>query len=206
LVAEGQLILLEGGAAFSRPGWQKLADRLEDLLTGYHREYPLRPGIPREELRSRLKLPANTFNAIMGRAAADGLLVEEGAFVRAPGHAVRFTAGQQAAIDQLMRRFAEAGINSPSVRDVKAAVGDNVYFALLDQGRLRPVKEDVVYTAADYERYTGQIRGYLQQHGRINAAQVRDLFNTSRKYAIALLEHLDEIKITRRVGDDRELA
>jgi selenocysteine-specific elongation factor len=206
LAAEGQLILLESGAAFSRPGWQKLADRLVELLAGYHRDYPLRPGIPREELRSRLKLAGNTFNALLGRAAAEGLLVEEGAFVRAPGHAVRFTAEQQAAVDQLMRHFTASGINSPSVRDVKTAVGDNVYFALLDQGRLRQVREDVVYTAADYEQYTSQIRGYLQQHGRINAAQVRDLFNTSRKYAIALLEHLDEIKVTRRVGDDRELT
>jgi selenocysteine-specific elongation factor len=166
----------------------------------------LRAGIPREELRSRLKLPGNTFNAVIGRAAAEGLLVEEGAFIRAPAHSVRFTTEQQRAADQLMRQFAQSGINSPSVRDAKAAVGDNVYFALLDQGRLRQIREDVVYTATDYDQYTRQIRAYLQQHGRINAAQVRDLFNTSRKYAIALLEHLDEIKVTRRVGDNRELV
>jgi selenocysteine-specific elongation factor len=206
LVDEEALTLLESGAAYSRPGWQRLADRLAEVLTAYHRDYPLRAGIPREELRSRLKLPGQTFNAVIGRAAAEGLLVEETAVVRAAGHAVRLTAEQQAAVDQLMRRFAETGINSPNVRDVKAAVGDNVYFALLDQGRLRQVSEDVVYTMAGYEQYTGQIRGYLQQYGRINAAQVRDLFSTSRKYAIALLEHLDELKVTRRVGDDRELV
>lgn len=206
LAAEGQVILLESGVTFSRPGWQKLADRLADLLAAYHRDFPLRPGIPREELRSRLKLPGNTFNAALGRAAAEGVLVEEGAFVRTPDHAVRLTAGQQAAVDKLMGQFAQAGVNSPSVRDVKAAVGDDVYFALLDQGRLRQVGPDVVYAAADYEQFTGQICAYLREHGRINAGQVRDLLNTSRKYAIALLEHLDEIKVTRRVGDDRELA
>ena len=51
----------------------------------------------------------------------------------------------------------------------------------------------------------GKIMAFLERNGHVNAAQTRDLLKTSRKYAIALLEHLDEIKKTRRVGDDREL-
>ena len=85
-------------------------------------------------------------------------------------------------------------------------VGEDVYFALVDLGELQPVNESVVYAAADYHRFTQAILDYLRQQGKINAAQVRDLFNTSRKYAIALLEHLDEKKWTRREGDDRVLV
>lgn len=208
LVSEGQVFLLDGGEnqpAVSRPGWQAIASRIERILADYHRANPLRPGIAREELRSRLKLTAAVFNALLNRATAEALLVEERAFIRTPGHAVRLTAEQQTAVNRLLRQFEQGGINSPSVRDAKTAVGDDVYFALLDQGQLRQVGADVVYTNGGYQEYTNQIRDYLRQHGRINAAQVRDLFNTSRKYAIALLEHLDELKVTRRVGDDREL-
>ena len=46
----------------------------------------------------------------------------------------------------------------------------------------------------------------MRQHGAITAADARDLLGTSRKYAIALLEHLDELRLTRRVGDRRELV
>ncbi|MBK9051867.1 MAG: SelB C-terminal domain-containing protein [Chloroflexi bacterium] len=67
------------------------------------------------------------------------------------------------------------------------------------------MNESVVYAAADYHRFIHVILDYLRQHGKINAAQVRDLFNTSRKYAIALLEHLDGKRLTRRDGDDRIL-
>ena len=85
-------------------------------------------------------------------------------------------------------------------------VGEDVYFALVDLGTLQPVNESVVYAAADYQKYIRAILDYLRVQGKINAAQVRDLFNTSRKYAIALLEHLDEKKLTRREGDDRVLV
>jgi selenocysteine-specific elongation factor len=71
---------------------------------------------------------------------------------------------------------------------------------------LRPLNSDVIYAQPEYDRFTEMIVDYLQKNGRINAGQVRDLLQTSRKYAIALLEHLDHIKVTRRVGDDRELT
>jgi selenocysteine-specific elongation factor len=77
--------------------------------------------------------------------------------------------------------------------------------ALVDLGRLVLVGGNVVYTQATYNEIIGRITGYLRQNGRINAAQLRDLLDTSRKYAISLLEHLDQRKITRRLGDDREL-
>ncbi|MCI0399232.1 MAG: selenocysteine-specific translation elongation factor [Chloroflexi bacterium] len=205
LAGQGQVHALEQ-VVISRAGLQRLQEQLTGAIADFHRQYPLRLGMSREELRSRLKLPAAVFNPLLAQAAAGGLLVESGALVRLPDHAVRFTPTQQAAIDRLLRRFERAGVNSPSVKEARAEVGDDVYFALLDLGRLRPVSDDVVYTTEEYERIVEQMKGYLRRHGRVNAAQVRDLFNTSRKYAIALLEHLDEIRVTRRVGDDRELV
>jgi selenocysteine-specific elongation factor len=50
-----------------------------------------------------------------------------------------------------------------------------------------------------------RVRAHLEREGTVTLAQVRDLFGTSRKYAQALLEHLDEQRITRRVGDERVL-
>jgi selenocysteine-specific elongation factor len=49
------------------------------------------------------------------------------------------------------------------------------------------------------------VRAHLQTHGKLTVAQVRDMFATSRKYALALMEHLDAIGVTRRVGDERML-
>jgi selenocysteine-specific elongation factor len=46
---------------------------------------------------------------------------------------------------------------------------------------------------------------HIQREGSITVAQVRDQFQASRKYALALMEHLDERRVTKRVGDKRVL-
>lgn len=204
LETEGQLIRLDP-FLLSQTGWGRLVDKTAVLLNEYHKEFRLRLGIPREELRSRLKLTSAVFAPFLAKAAADGVVVEHKTAVSAPSHHITFTPHQQKAVDSLLQRMAGAGVNSPSVKECKTAVGDDAYFALVEGGQLRPLNDEVVYAAADYERLTGTIKAYVQKNGRINAAQTRDLFNTSRKYAIALLEHLDELKITRRVGDERML-
>ncbi len=202
LVESGQVVRLEQ-QLISQAGWQALVSQLTQLVADFHKNYPLRLGISREELRSKLKLKANVFNPLMAQAAEDHLLTEAGALVHATGHAVRFSPQQQAKIDALLREFSRLGINSPSVKECKTAVGEDVYFALIDLGQLRPISADVVYDQVTYERLIARLLGELAAKGSLNAAGVRDLLDTSRKYAIGLLEHLDERRLTRRVGDDR---
>ncbi len=200
------LVVQLGKQLISQAGWQQLHDKLDDMLHTYHQEHPLRLGMPREELRSRLKLTPTVFNPLIKQAAADGLLIENQTIIAAPDHQVNFNSAQQAKIDALLRQFANAGINSPSVKEAKTAVGEELYYALIDQELLRPLNQDVVYAASEYQKITKTILDFLQKNGSINAAQTRDLLQTSRKYAIALLEHLDDIKVTRRIGDTRELV
>lgn len=205
LEAEGRVIRLEQ-QLMTQAGWQRLADRLAEAVARYHQDNPLRLGMPREEGRSRLKLPPVVFNALVEEATQNGLIAAAETTLRDPRHEIVFTPGQQTAVANLLRQMTANGINSPSVKECKTAVGDAVYYALLDLGQLRQLNDDVVYAAPQYEQYTHQITNHLRQHGKINAAQVRDLLGTSRKYAIALLEHLDDIKLTKRVGDDRVLV
>ncbi len=202
LEESGQVVRLEQ-QLISQAGWQALVSQLTQLVADFHKNYPLRLGIPREELRSRLKLKANVFNPLMAQAADENLLTEAGTLVHASSHEVRFSAAQQDKIDALLREFNRLGINSPSVKESKTAVGEDVYFALIDLGKLRPISADVVYDQATYEQLIQWLMDELETKGSLNAAGVRDLLNTSRKYAIALLEHLDERRLTRRVGDDR---
>lgn len=204
LLTDDRIVELEG-QVITRSRWQQWAAAAEQWAADYHAQYPLRPGLPREELRSRLKLKSNVFNPWLRQLLDRGLLVEDGAVVRLPQHAIRFSAEQETAIGRLATLFRRAGINSPSVKEAQAMVGEDVYEALVSLGRLKPVNQEVVWLADDYEKFIHSVYTYLQQHGVITVAQVRDHFQTSRKFAIALLEHLDERKMTRRNGDTREL-
>lgn len=189
----------------SRGWWSATTARMRDELAAYHARYPLRPGMGREGLRSALRLDPRTFNGLMARAA-EGLVVNEGATVRLPEHEIRFTAHQQQTVDDLLARFRAAPYATPSVKEAAAQVGEEVLNVLLSRGDLVQVSPEVLFLRMTYEEMVERIHDHIRRQGSITLAQARDLFQTSRKYAQALLEYLDAVGMTRRVGDERVLA
>ena len=213
LIATGDVLVLGNPTAqlqnnqpvISRAAWASLSGAIADDLRAYHAAFPLRPGMPREELKSKLGLAPKTFNDVVALAVTQGLLVESAAFVRAADFAVTFTPDQQRAIESLLARFKSAPYATPSAKEVEAGVGTDVLMALLEQGKLVKVSDEVLFLPQTYMAMVERVKVHLQQSGTITVAQVRDLFDTSRKYALALLEHLDAKGITKRVGDERVL-
>lgn len=202
LIADGRVIDL-GKMVIAAPAWHSLGEKILGELESYHHDVPLRSGMEREALRSKLQCPPVVFNALLEQLSGAGQILESSTLLQLPQHRIEFTAEQERSIAQLMSRFESQGILSPSVKECKALVGDLVYYALIDLGRLKPVAEDVVYSADVYEGLIARLTRQLHQQGSISAAETRDLLGTSRKYAIALLEHMDELHITQRSGDSR---
>ena len=205
LVEKGDIIRLPEGWLVAQASWTRLVTRMVHEVGNFHRTYPLKAGMPREALRSRLSLEGRLFQAIISWAATQGVLVSEGAVVRLPDHAVRLSPEQQAAVDALFARIAANPVNTPSVKEAAALVGEAVLQVLLERGDLVQVSNEVLFDSATYRHLIAQVEQYIEQHGSISVAQARDLFGTSRKYVLALLEHLDAIGVTRRVGDERVL-
>ena len=190
LLERGQLIRLED-VLIAASQWSALKDSVVAALAAYHQTYPLRRGMPREELKSRLKLPPRLFNLVMHRLASDNILTEAARWVALPGHVVKFSPFQQVKVDRLMAQFAQSPYAPPSVKECQALAGEDIYSALLEFGDLVAVSDEVVFRKLDYQTMEEKIRLTLRQKGQISLAEVRDLFQTSRRYAQALLEHLD---------------
>ncbi len=189
----------------SRSGWSALTERIKRELDTYHQTYPLRPGMPREALRGRLQLPAKIFNAVMARAVAAGWADDQGATTRLSTHEIRLTPEQKTKVEALLQRFHAEPYTPPSVKESTAALGEELLTALLNQDKLVQVSDDVLFLPETYQEIIARTRTYLQEHDSTTVAQFRDLFSTSRKYALGLLEHLDDKGITKRVGDERVL-
>ncbi len=214
LVQSAKLVALDGGEGagetdsflMAMPLWKALEDRVGRILTSYHASYALRSGMPREELKSRLDLSARLFNGTIRRMMSEHTLVDFGNTIALPTHEVRFAPDQQAQVERLMRRFAESPYGPPSLNECQDTVGDEIVAALIKSGQLIVVSADVVFRKADYDSMVAKIRAVLADQGQITLAEVRDLFHTSRKFAQAVLEHLDAIGQTRRSGDSRVLA
>jgi len=204
---QGELPQLPASSKYvvSAVGWEALHDQIRSQLGEYHQRYPLRMGMPREELKSRLGLPARAFNEAITRAASEGLLVETQAILHLAEHRVVLGPEQQRRVDELLARFQDDPYAPPSAADSEAIVGPELLAALTEQGRLVKVSDTVLFSADAYQEMRQAIVEYLQREGQITLAQVRDMFQTSRKYVQAMLEHLDDQHVTRRVGDERVL-
>jgi selenocysteine-specific elongation factor len=185
--------------------WVALKKSTAAILIPYHESHPLRRGMPREELKSRLKLAPRLYNLCLSKMAAEGVLVEGTKWVALPGHKVQFSPFQQVKVDRLMALFTAAPISPPSIKECLVEVGEDIFNVLKESGDLVPVSSEVVFRKVDYEMLVEKICQSIRQKGKITLAEVRDLLGTSRKYVQALLEHLDAIGKTKRDGDYRRL-
>jgi selenocysteine-specific elongation factor len=185
--------------------WSTMSDRMSGQLSSYHQRFPLRAGMPREALRSGLRLESKVFNAAMARATAEERVIEEAATVRLSSHTVQLSPEQQREGDALLDRFHRRPYTPPSYKESVAAVTEEVLGVLIARGDLVQVSPEVLFLPETYEDIVTRVRQYIEREGSITLGQTRDLFGTSRKYAQAVLEYLDEIGMTKRVGDGRVL-
>lgn len=213
LLESGQLVLLESGSllptsdllVMAQPQWAVLTARAVTEAEQYHRAFPLRRGLPREELKSRLKLTPRLFNAVLRLWLAGDHLVETGQLLSRPAHQVQWTPAQQILVERLLAKFGASPYAPPVVKDCQTELGEELYTALVDRGDLFPVSPEIVFRKADYSAMVAAVQSHLERENTLTLAQFRDQFNTSRKYAQAFLEHLDATGLTLRDGDFRRL-
>jgi selenocysteine-specific elongation factor len=200
----------------SRVYWEQLTRRAEKEFAAYRRAFPLRLGIPREELKSRLKVSPRIFSLAVERWLAEGIFAETAVrqnlpgvspvpVIHSAGYQINLSATQQNQVDQLLDRFKSNPYAPPTIKEASAAVGEELYNAMIDLEYLIPLNGEVVFRREDYEKMVEQIRSLLAERGEIRVAEVRDAFQTSRRYVLAILEHLDRVGVTARVGDVRKL-
>ncbi|MBI5034433.1 MAG: selenocysteine-specific translation elongation factor [Chloroflexi bacterium] len=198
-------VVVLGATYISAPNWRTLTDKITRMLDDFHKQYPLRPGLPREELKSRLGLAPKIFDRVIERAVAENILVVSENFVRRSDFVIKFTPDLQKKIDALLVQYEKTPYAPPSPQDAEAAVGAEAVGALVTQDKLVRINESVLLAPKAFRAMQDWVVKTIQSQGQVTAAQVRDQFNTSRKYAVGLLEYLDEKHVTKRVGDARVL-
>lgn len=189
----------------TRATWMRWRDRLGSVLEDYHQLYPLRVGMPREEFKSRLNLAPRVFDVVLERAAAEDILRFNEKVVWHAAHRVQFDAGLESRVKQLLDRFERSPFAPPSLDEAAEAIGAEALNALIEQGRLDKISDQVLLTPDAERAMMEWVVTTIRDRGQVTAAELRDHFDTSRKYAIAFLEYLDQKRVTKRLGDARVL-
>lgn len=198
-----RVLALGDGRWIGQNALAHLLDRLVRALEGYHRAEPLRPGMRLDRLRSQLNLNAAELEALLDGATQRGIVIRPRLdFVARPDHGFQPSRAQRAAIDRLTAAFANAPYTPPSYKEAAAIVGEDVLTALIEWGELVRVSQDVLLSLQVFREFASETERIIASEGRITIKALRDRFNTSRKYAQAVLEYFDSLGITRRDGDD----
>ena len=203
--------------------WEALAADAVGLVRIYHEHYPLRSGISKEEWRTRLNLPTKMVTDVFVSLQIEGRLeaveVSTGDFntlseasarvsglIRLPGFTPNFTPVQQKQVEHLIQLFREHPYAPPSRNEAQEIAEAEVVNALVEQGQLVKVGDGVLFLRDAYEEAINALISYIHEHEKITVSEARDVLNTSRKYILPLLEHMDILHITRRMGDERVLG
>jgi len=205
-----------GSLWFAQTVWEALKEESTRLVSEQHRQYPLRSGLSKEEWRTRINLSPKMASEVFLALQQEGQLAEaisisgtSGGFIRLPGFVPTFNAAQQQRVEQLLRLFREHPFNPPGRAEAETIVGAEVLASLIEQGQLVKLggsSDALLFLRENYEEAIAKLVAYLQEHGKMTAAEARDVLGTTRKYILPLLEHMDERRITRRIGDERLLS
>ena len=189
----------------------KTASAIVEAIDRFHRENPLVPGIPKQELRGRVGKPRlELFEAALGDLAKRRAVVVPGDLVQRAGREIALSADEARAKEMIEAEFERAGLTVPSVTavlaklPVEAARAQKILQILLREKVLVKIADDLVFHRAALAQLRGLLAQYSKEKGnRLPITAFKELAGISRKYAIPLLEHLDREHVTRRAGDER---
>jgi len=211
LVSAGEVFLVdvgngkEGALLWERNRFSSTTRKAVDLVKEFHSQNPLKPGIPREELKSKIGYSTKVFGSLLGEWTKSGLLVEEEGSIRLPDFSIEFSPQQSQKIEQAINTLRNNRYSTPSVKELTELLGEPVYQAILGKKMVCQVSAEVVFDQQVILEMVEMISQFIRENRTITLAQCRDLFQTSRKYAQAILEYLDQTGITVREGDFRKL-
>jgi selenocysteine-specific elongation factor len=206
--ARGKPLLLVAPDHFSA-----LGGRLLDALASYHELNPLRQGMPMRAARSELARSTRDeiFDALVETLQRDGKAKVSGDHLSLAGHEVLLSPEQTAVRETMLQTFLTAGLAPPAPEEATGASGappseaESMLYHLVREGVLIRVRDDMIFHATALEDLVQLIRERRAVGEQFSVPEFKEWTGTSRKHAIPLLEYLDQRRITRRVGDSREL-
>ncbi len=190
---------------------QEISDKLQQIILRYHKENPMKPGIPKEELRSQLSINIDPkfFNKILQILSDKGILKVEMDLVRDKSHSISLNRRQKQLLFQLKNLFIAKGLTPPTLKELSEKFGRDLSKDLLDllvqDGVLVKVKGDLYFSKEAVESLKKRLIDFLKERGEISTPEFKKLTGVSRKFTIPLIEFFDQEQITIRVGDKRLL-
>jgi selenocysteine-specific elongation factor len=193
--------------------FSEIQEHIRGYLKTYHANNPLKSGIPKEELKTRLPFAVDgkTYLIVLQHLVKAGFLAVEEDMVRMADHKVALGADQKTLRHQILTALQTAGVSPPYFKELcqtlKAPLDQakQVLALLITEGLVVKIKEDLYYHHEPLDQLKQKLVDFLMAHDEISTPQFKDMTGASRKFVIPLIEFFDSIQLTIRVGEIRKL-
>ena len=204
-------VVRAGELFLDSPALEALKSHIMGMAADFHKNNPLVGGISKEELRAQVDASPEVFETAAVMLVREKKLELVGDLVRLPGHGVAMRDEEVESKKKIEDAFASAGLKVPALQEVIASLkvdkarAHKIVTLLLRDKVLIKVSDELVFHRDALEELRRQMAAYKMQSAKIDVAKFKELTGVTRKYAIPLLEYLDRERVTRRVGDIREI-
>lgn len=201
----GRVQCLPGEYLTLKNYYKELKTSLVQKLEKYHANFNLRPGFPKSQVEGlwKHKLEAEAVEALLKAWQEEGVLQISGHIIARPDYIPEPSEEQKQEMEELLQKYSEGAFSPPLIPELSNTHTKEYIMYLAQKGELIRIN-DVYYLKKEYYHEAQRlVVSHLQEHGSITVAQYRNCLNSTRKYALPLLEHFDERRMTRRMGDER---
>jgi selenocysteine-specific elongation factor len=211
LAAEGKISPLTSTLFVHRDTAAEVAERIAAVVGEYHGASPESPGMTREQLQEKSRIAKNVLDGFVARMLADGALVERNRRLALPTHREEFSEEERKVVEQVESLFRTRAYSPPSPDDVVGLTRlakpkvDKALKILIEHGKLIHVQEDILFHAEAIARAKQALVDFITKEGKLESVKFKYLVDTSRKYALPLLDYFDRIGVLLRVGNTRYL-
>ena len=211
LVVRGEIFSLTSKLHMHRDTAGELERQIEDEVERYHRELPESPGIAIEQLRETIPHDRAIIDGLVARLKADGRLVERNQRWARPSHRPAFQDQDAKLRDAVEAFFRDSLFSPPSREELASRMGaavekiNKILGILREHQILVQVDQDFLFHREAIERAREILAEHFRKESRLESVQFKYLLDTTRKFALPLLDYMDRIGVTRRSGNTRFL-
>lgn len=203
---KGALMQFEDTLFHAQP-FDAFKEKMRKIMNDFHRKNPLRPGMPKEELRTHLKIEPRLFGNLL-TSVKD--IIAEKELVRLATFKAALSQVDESVKVKILALLGKCAFQPPAKEELSESLKidqkrfSDILKLMTKEGSLVRINDSVFITSSAYEDMITKLKDFYSKKQDMTVAEFRDVLNTTRKYALPFLEYLDSNQITMRVGDVRK--
>lgn len=216
LVDEGKILkfdLTNDSHVIHQKNFKQVEKNIVDELEKFHKNYPLRVGIAKEEFKSKFlkNTKSRIYELFMERLIQENSIEIIDQYMKIKGFNIEYSKEQmeiKSQIEKIMKENAYLPLKKDEIKnkiDFKEKEVLEVFNSMVNSGDIVKLNEEIFLIKEDYEKALKLLKDFLNKNKTLSLGEYRDLIDSNRKTSIAILEYFDNKKITKRIDDKREL-